>query len=95
MKCLLTVLLLGGAVLARADEIEPAVDTSSVAPAPTTTEPAPASEPARTTTTAAPAATPAPPASPAPKGTAAAKTPAGQNPARATRSRWIRRKSRQ
>lgn len=78
MKCLLTVLLLGGAVLARADEIEPAVDTSSVAAAPATTEPAPASEPARTTTTAAPAATPAPPASPAPKGAAAAKPPAGQ-----------------
>ncbi len=47
MKRLLTVLLLGGAVLSRADEIEPAVDTSSVAPAPATTESAPASEPAR------------------------------------------------
>jgi hypothetical protein len=84
MKRLLTVLLLGGAVLSRADDIEPAVDTSSVAPAPATTESAPASEPATPTTSAAPAAAaPAPaPASPAaaptPKGAPAAKPPTGQ-----------------
>ena len=65
MKCSLTAPSLGGAVLA-AHDIEPAVDTSSVAPAPTTTEPAPASEPARTTTTAPAGPTPAPPASTGP-----------------------------
>jgi hypothetical protein len=81
MKRLLTVLLLGAAVVSRADEIEPAVDTSSIAPAAATTEPAPASEPAPAATTAAPtsAPVPAPPAAaPAAKGAAAAKKPAGQ-----------------
>lgn len=63
MKNLWTVLLLGVAVLSRADEIEPAVNTSSVAPAP----------PAAT----APV-TPAPTAAPAAKAAAPAKQPAGQ-----------------
>ncbi|HEV7431643.1 MAG TPA: hypothetical protein VGN77_01270 [Steroidobacteraceae bacterium] len=55
MKSLMTVLLLSVAVLTRADEIEPAVNTSSVAPAaPAATVPettAPASEPAAKATT--------------------------------------------
>jgi hypothetical protein len=69
MKSLLTVLLLGVAVLSRADEIEPAVNTSSVAPAP----------PAATAPVSpAPAAAPASAAAPAAKGAAPAKQPAGQ-----------------
>ncbi len=80
MKRILTVLLLTGAMLARADEIEPAVDTSKIPPAPATTEPAAASEPAPPTISAAPAAAPSasPAATPAPKGAATSKPPTGQ-----------------
>jgi hypothetical protein len=69
MKSLLTILLLGVAVLSRADEIEPAVNTSAVPPAP----------PAATPPVAAPA--PAPAAAPAAKAAAPAKRSAGQKSA--------------
>jgi hypothetical protein len=64
MKGLLTLLLLGVTVLCRADEIEPAVNTSSIAP-----EPAAAP---------APVLAPAPAAAPAAKGAAPAKPLAGR-----------------
>jgi hypothetical protein len=71
MKILLSVLLSTVAVFSRADEIEPAVNTSSVAPAPPAVS-APA--------VAAPAPGPpaAPAAAPATKSTAPAKQPVGQ-----------------
>lgn len=70
MKALLTLMLLGVAVLSRADEIEPAVNTSSVPPAPPATT-VPVSQ--------APAAVPAAKAAaPAAKAAAPAKQPAGQ-----------------
>jgi hypothetical protein len=63
MKSLLTLLFLGVAMLCRADEIEPAVNTSSVAP-----EPAAAPAPVAPTRAAAPSA----------KRAAPAKQPAGR-----------------
>ena len=68
MKSLLPLLLLCAAVLCRADEIEPAVNTSSVSPEPATVPtPAPA-----------PSAVPAAKAAPAAKGTTAAQQAAGR-----------------
>jgi hypothetical protein len=63
MKSSLTLLLLGITAICRADEIEPAVNTSSVAPAP----------PAAT-----PPVSPAPAPAPATKAAGTAKQPAGQ-----------------
>ena len=65
---LLTILLLGVAALARADEIEPAVNTSAVPPAPA----------AATPPVVAPA--PAPAAAPAAKAAAPPRAPAGRKP---------------
>jgi hypothetical protein len=72
MKSLWTLVLLGMALHCRADEIEPAVNTSSIAPESATPESAAAAAPV-----AAPA--PVPPAARAVKGaTPAAKQPAGR-----------------
>ena len=65
MKGLMTVLMLGVALLSRADEIEPAVNTSSVTPAP----------PAAAVPVSPPAA---PAAAPATKGAVTAKQPVGK-----------------
>jgi hypothetical protein len=74
VKQILTILLLAVAVVSRADEIEPAVNTSNLAQ-----EPTEAAKPA--TTAPAPAAAKAPtptPAMPASKSTGPAKPTAGQ-----------------
>jgi len=100
MKSLLTMLWLAAAVIARADEIEPAVNTSNVAPSPPVESPpvspaptgAPASksatndiEPAVRTSDVAPAAPAAtPPAATAPKAASATK---GAPPAKQTAGR--------
>ena len=69
MKSVLTVLFLGVAVLCRADEIEPAVNTSSVAPEPATPESA---------AVKAPVVAPTPAAAPAAKAAAPPKQASGR-----------------
>jgi hypothetical protein len=79
MKNVIAVLLLGIAAIGRADEIEPAVNTS--APAPTTTAPVPAAPTVTAPTATAPATTAAPApaaAAPAAKAAAPGKQTAGQ-----------------
>jgi hypothetical protein len=77
MRILFSAVLMTAAVIARADEIEPAVNTSSVPPAP----PA-ASEPAPAATASTPSASPAKPSASATKPTSrtttAAKPQVGQ-----------------
>ena len=68
MKGVLTILLLGVAGLSRADEIEPAVNTSSVTPAPPKAAPPVSAIPDAAAPARAPAA----------KGAAPAKQPVGQ-----------------
>jgi hypothetical protein len=79
VKSIWTILLLGVAVVSRADDIEPAVNTSNLAPAPAETAPAAAPAPTAAPAPAArAAAAPAAPASPVTKSTAPAKQPLGQ-----------------
>jgi hypothetical protein len=95
MQCSLTVLLIGLAALSQADEIEPAVNTSSVdQPAPTNAEPTPQStapQPVPTPPTAAgtPATKSAPPAKQAAGGKSSARDEILLDPTQITGNREL------